>query len=150
MNLVLLCFCSIVVARYFEKRMKVASIAHSILFIIMAFFFLFDSGFSLIDEAMINIFGKNNFILIHDALVQASPIYQGTISVLLIMEIVVYATLSFIAIIALIKGIKKAIAKTKFTYNYVLPVQTEAINIPTGEDLRSYQNTYLVLSHLRN
>ena len=130
--------------------MKVASIAHAILFIVMAFFFLFDSGFTLVDEAMMNLFGKQNFIIIHDALVEASPIYQNTMSVLLIMEIIVYMMLSFIAILALIKGLKKAITMIKTKYNYVLNVQSEAVEIPTGEYFHSYQNTYLVLSQLRN
>ena len=150
MNLVLLCLTSILLGRYFERKMPVASIAHAVMFIVMAFLFLFHSDFALVDQAMINIFGETNFYIVHDALVETAHIYRGAISTLLIMEIVTITISAVIAVVVLIKAIKKIFSK--FNYGFRADIQTlnYAYNIPANEQVSNNRNRYLLLKHLRN
>ena len=150
MSLVLLCVCSVFAGRYLEKKMKVASIAHSVLFIFMGFFFLFNSGFTLIDTAMINMFGQEAFDEIHEALAASETIYGVTMSSLFIMEVVVYAILCIVAIVASIKGFKKLIAVLRVNSIKVSEGVLHLEERPTNNLITNYQGTYLVLAHLRN
>lgn len=150
MSLILLCVCSVFTGRYLEKRMKIASIAHSVLFIVMAFFFLFNSGFTLIDTAMINMVGQEAFDEIHEAFVATKVIYGVTMSSLFVMELAVYIILCIVALVALVKGFKKLICKLRVR-NIVV---TEDILLkedhPTTNLINNYQGNYLVFAHLRN
>lgn len=150
MNLVLLCVSSIFLGRFLEKRMRVASIAHSVLFIISAFFFLFDSGFELIDYAMINIFGDEIFHMMQEALIDAGNFYGIAFSALFVLEFISYVLLCVVAIITVIKGFKKIIEKWRIKGLVVSKTSEVEQCSPFVRKEISYQGTYLVLSHLRN
>ena len=150
MNLILLCLTSILLGRYFEKRMHVATVAHAVMFIVLSFLFLFHSGFALIDQAAINMFGQENFDIVHEALVETSTIYQSTISALLVMEIVVYSISAFVAVVLVIKGIKKLFKKFNFGFKVDLHTLNYDYNVPSIEQDVNSRNRYLILKHLRN
>ena len=150
MNLLLLCTTSIFLGRYFEKKMPVASIAHAVMFIVIAFLFLFHSDIALVDQAMINLFGEENFYIVHDALVETSHIYRGAISTLLMMELVVYAILCAIAAVVLIKAIKKIFAKFNYGFKANINKLNYVYNVPSIEHDVNSRDRYLLLQHLRN
>ncbi len=150
MKLILLCVCSVFVGRYIEKRMKIASIAHSVLFIVMAFFFLFNSGFAVIDIAMINMVGQEAFNEIHEAFVATETIYGVTLSSLFVMELAVYIILCVVAIVALVKGFKKLICKLRVRNIVVMEDILLEEDHPTTNLINNYQGNYLVFAHLRN
>ena len=150
MNLVLLCLTSILLGRYFERKMPVASIAHAVMFIVMAFLFLFHSDFALVDQAMINLFGETNFYIVHDALVETAVIYRSAISSLLVMEIVVITVTALVAAVLLIKAIKKVFAKFNSGFNANIKTLNFAYNVPSIEQDVNDRNRYLLLKHLRN
>lgn len=152
MDLILLCICSVIIARCLERRMRVASIAHAILFIVLAFFFLFTTDFKAINYAMSNMFGEKNFLIIRNALLDASPFYRSAISTLFIMDIVIEIMACIAAIIVLVKSFRKfskginlkkvqiIIKNTLFKYRL----------IPNKVLLENNRDKYIVLQHLRN
>ena len=130
--------------------MKVASIAHSILFIFVSFLFLFNSGFAFIDEAMINMLGEENFLEAQEAIVYAENFYGAAISSLFIIEIIVYTSICIVAITFTIKGFKKLMLKARFKSIVLLKEQIITSLNPTLALDNNEQGTYLVLGHLRN
>lgn len=150
MNLVLLCVGSVFLARYLERRMRVASIAHSVLFIVLAFLFLFNSGFAIIDQAMINIVGEMYFYEFQEAIRSAEIFYGVAFSTLFVLEYTNYLILSIVTIIWLVKGFKKLIQKFRIKHlkllckNYIFEEEANNVN-----EVNS-QGTYLLLAHLRN
>jgi hypothetical protein len=150
MNLVLLCVSSIFLGRFLERRMKVASIAHSILFIVASFFFLFDSGFKIIDYAMINIFGEEIFYVMQESLRSASNFYGIAFSALFVLEFISYYLICIVAIIAVIKGFRKIIERWRIRKLVLLRTEQVEHYSPLIREEISYQGTYLVLAHLRN
>jgi len=150
MNLILLCVSSIFLARFLEKRMRVASIAHAVLFIVISFAFLFNSGFALVDRAMINLFGEEDFNLVHESLVANEHLFAGSISGLLIIETITFISISIVAIIGLIKGFKKLLEKFSPGFKFNLD-STETTYVHSFESvLHNHQFRYLILKHLRN
>ena len=150
MNLILLCLTSMLLGRYFEKKMPVASIAHAVMFIVMAFLFLFHSDIALVDRAMINIFGEENFYIVHDALVETAIIYRSAISSLLVMEIVVMTISAVVTVVLLIKAVKKVLSKFNYGFKVNLSKFSFDNYVPANENDSNNRNRYLILKHLRN
>ena len=129
MNLILLCVSSIFLGRYLEKKMRVASVAHSVLFIFCSFLFLFNSGFKLIDTAMINIFGEEIFYIVQDTLIATSKIHNVVISSFLMIEFFNYIMTSLVAVVVIIKGFKKLLEKYRVRLVTYVPQAKKVINI---------------------
>lgn len=151
-NIVLLCIGSVFLARVLERKMKVASIAHSVLFIMMSMYFLLTSNNEMIALAMSNIFGKEYYALIHNALVETAEIYQITMITLFAFESFLVALVAFIAVLAFIKASKYILRKIRSNLiiknvdNYIPQFAFSSLSRP----INNKQGTYLVLSHFRN
>ena len=151
-DLVLLCVGSVFLARVLEKKMTVASIAHSVLFIMMSMYFLLTSNNEMIAFAMSNVFGKEYYTLIHNALVETAEIYQITMITLFTFELFLIGLVSFIAVLTFIKASKYILRKIhsnlviKNTGNYIPQIDFSSLSRP----INNKQGTYLVLSQLRN
>ena len=142
-----------VIARYLDrKKYKVASIAHSILFIFLSFVFTLATDIHIFVVAATNILGEEYYNAIHEALVMAIPSTCGSLSALLVIELVLYIFLPIFAAIIVAKQIKEQLMKIKMRKpNY----EFGYLNIQNGfnpiEDQRYSQNkTYLVLGRLLN
>ena len=133
------------------KRMKVASIAHSVLFIFMSLYFLLTSENPTIAFAMTNIFGEFYYNVIHSTVIETAHIYTVTMAVLFAFEMLLYVTIAFMSVLAVVKLIQK-IFKNNDLIGFVLPnyfslEQKISYNPEMGVNK---QGTYLVLSQLRN
>ena len=144
---------SIVIARYLDrKKYRVASIAHSILFIFLSFVFVLSTDIPVFVIASTNIFGEEYYSAIHEALVMTISTTKGSLSAFLVIELVIYIFLPIFAAIIVAKQIKEQLMKIKMRKpNY----EFGYLNIQNGfnpiEDQRYSQNkTYLVLGRLLN
>lgn len=151
MDLILLCFCSIIIARCLEKRMRIASVAYAILFIVLSFFSLFSTGFALVDQAMINIFGENLFNAIREGLMEASPIYRSAFGTLFFVSIIIDVITSITALVLIIKGFRKFSKVVNFT-KAPLFIKNAFLKLRLLPDVlidNNSRNQYLVLQQLR-
>ena len=150
-NLLLLCICSIFLARAMEGKMKVASIAHSILFIFMSLFYLLTTNFEPIVFAMRNIFGEYYYSLLHNTLLEVSTGYTITMFALFVVEFLAFFIVAAISVHAFLKAIKFLLKKARIHYHKInTGFVKQDYNLETGSNNLNKQNTYLVLSQLRN
>ena len=150
-NLLLLTVCSIFLARVMEKRMKVASVAHAILFIVMSFYYLLTSNFELIQFAMRNIFGETYYGILHNALLETAGYYQVTMFALFFVETITICFTAFLSFMLILKQMKYLMNKIQsrpilHTNSHLIP--DYAYN--PGMGINNKQDSYLVLAHLRN
>lgn len=152
MNLVLLCICSIFLARVMEGKMKVASIAHSILFIFMAMFYLLTSNNEMITFAMKNIFGEHYYSLLHNTFTEVATGYTITMFALFIVEFIAFFVVGLVSLLGLIKAFKYILKSVRVWHNAKINTGylNQDYNLETGFNNFNKQNTYLVLSQLRN
>ena len=151
MNLVLLCVCSIVLARVLSKKMMVASIAHSILFIMMSVHFLLASENEYIMLAMETILGKQYYEFIHNGLIEVSQIYSITMIALFSFELLMSLFTAFFAVLFLVRKIEETIKHIRS--QYILDddtTPTYKLDYNPSMGLYNKQGTYLVLAQLRN
>ena len=153
MEFFLLLFCSVVIARYLEKRMKVASIAYSVLFILVSTFYFFGSDFKLFVMAGKNMLGESDYTSIHNALKEGVLFVNFSLSAIFIIDMIVTMITVVVSTIAIIKGIKKLIQKIKISRinSFVrIKVLFESVLNPHKVHINDESNEYLVLCQLRN
>ncbi len=152
MDLILLCVCSIVIARCLERKMRVASVAHAILFIVLAFFSLFTTDLKLVSQAMINVMSEEKYVIIRNALMSASHFYRGAFSVLFIIDVAIEVMACIAAIILIVKGYKKFFKKIDLqkVRIYIKNIVQEFRLLPNKVLINNNRNQYLVLQQLRN
>ena len=131
--------------------MKVASIAHSVLFILMSLYYLFTSNAEIIRFALTNIVGEHYYGLIHSTFVETAGYYQVTIFALFFLESSMVLLTAFIAFMGIIKGMKYLLKRiqSKFVIRSNNYVPTSIYNPAMGNHTNK-QGTYLVLAQLRN
>lgn len=151
MNLLLLCVCSIFLARFLEGKMKVASIAHSVLFIFMGVYFLFTSENYWINFAMNNLVGEYYYNVFHDAFIEAAQVYTITMITLFVTEFIICSITALLAMRLLIKGIRYLLSKGRNNKSFIKVFFNIGQNNEANHaSLSNKQNTYLVFSQLRN
>ena len=106
---IILIICSIFIARFLEKRYKVATICHAILFIVASVIHLFTSDVGFTMYAMQNIVGKYWYPIIRSSFEGGAWIFNLSVSSLFVVEFATYLILSIVAIVSLIKGFKKLV-----------------------------------------
>ena len=151
-DLILLCVGSVFLARVLEKRMTVASIAHSVLFIMMSMYFLLTSKVEMIMYAMSNIFGKEYYTLIHNALLETREVYRITMIGLFAFESFLVGLIAFMTVLGFIKASKYILRKIhsnlviKNIDKHIPQIDFSSLSRP----INNKQGTFLVLSQLRN
>ena len=152
MEVILILICSVLAARFLEKKMRVASIAHAILFICCSVFYFFGSDFKLFAYAAKNMIGENNYAVIHSALKDGVRFVNFSLSGIYVIEVLVFGTIAIVSTILFIKGLKK-VAKKIHIKSFILklkqPIEqgnffTQIVNCING------RHNYLVLGQLRN
>lgn len=68
MELILLCLTAIFIAKYAEKHSSAITIAHAVLFIVLAFLSLFTTNISAVQGIMEHICGADNYWLVREAM----------------------------------------------------------------------------------
>lgn len=148
----ILLICSIFIARFLEKKYRVASVAHAILFIILSLVYLFASKNSYISFGLTNIVGEKAYHVIHEMLVDNVKFFNSGISALLITEIVTYTIVSVFAVVAAIKGIKKLVKCIKINQKGLVinNFATETGLYPCRDNIDTFSKTYLIFGKLLN
>lgn len=72
MDVLLLCISAILIARYAEKRSKIVTVVHTVLFIVLLAFSCFTTPFAPVREAVSSLIGAESYILISGAI--ATPV----------------------------------------------------------------------------
>ena len=152
MEVALILICSVLAARFLEKRMRVASIAHAILFIVCSVFYLFGSEFKLFVFAAQNMIGKNNYAIIHSALKEGVTFVNFSLSSIYVIEVIVFGTIAIVSTVLFIKGLQKAAKRIKiksFILKLEQPVDNGNFFNQIVQTINGRHN-YLVLGQLRN
>lgn len=151
MEIILVIICSIIAARYLERKMKVASIAYSVLFVFSSVFYLFSSDFKWFVIASKNILGQY-YPIVHETLRSGITIANFSLSAIIVLDTLIAFTIAVVSTIVAIKGIKKLLSKIKFKQTRLV-YKANLINDdlrPNLVQINNGRNNYLVLCQLRN
>ena len=135
-----------------EKKYKIASILHAILFIVQLVFFLFSTDLAFIKEAMVNMIGKNAYQVVHEVLTVPSIFVNGGISALLILDVSIFIFLPLLSIVVIADKIKDTFKQINVRTNIKIIV-SYIINLvldPIKDFKHNKNETYLILQKLRN
>ena len=149
---IILIVCSIFIARFLEKRYKVATIAHAILFIVASVIHLFTSNVSFTMYAMQNIVGKYWYEIVRSVFEEGAVFFNITISSILVVEIISYIIFSIFAIVSLIKGFKKLIKYFQVKNNnpIIVSYYPQPDLSPIRVQIDNSSKTYLMFGRLLN
>ena len=152
-ELILLFTLSILTARFLEKRYKVASIAHSILFIVMTFVYLLVWDFTPIKEMWTSWMGEEMYDIVSGALKDPMPFFNAGISSFMVFEVFIFLVLPILSIVAFVDKFKEQIKKIVINLRYRDQLNDPVINMGINPDngfIDTYNETYLVFGKLLN
>ena len=151
-DLILLLLLSVISARLLEKRYKVASIAHAILFIVQSAIFIFTTDISFIRVAMINLIGEKSYILVNNILSIPSFITIGGISAVVMVDLSILVFLPLLSIILFVDEIRREFKKVRYkvSIKYIIEYVIVLVGVPLKSFSPAKDNTYLELLQLRN
>lgn len=153
MEYIVFCLCSIIVARYVEKKSRVVSIAHDILFILLSFAFFFATNNKYIVDVVVRIVGKDFYNTVHTAITASTPFLRFGFSSLFVIEFMIFFIFALAAIIIFIKGLKETSKKIRLkTLNDVklLGSILKKEDQPTKETVKYSQYKYLLNCKFNN
>ncbi|MBO4668042.1 MAG: hypothetical protein J5666_07980 [Bacilli bacterium] len=104
---------NIILSRLLEKRMKVASILHTAIFVIIFFLMLFTVDMGIIESLLVKLIGEQNYLLIHESLIYDLTIKNVSISSLLVIEESLIITFAIFLVLCFSRFIKKLIGELK-------------------------------------
>ena len=151
-ELIILVICSIVIARFLEKKYRAASVAHAILFIVLSLTYIFASDFPLFVMVGKTWIGNTYYQQLHQALRGGVMIVNISMSALFVVELVTFAIAAIVSVVALIKWIKKLskIIRTKNSTSFFVEPFHYSNNEPKTNYINSNQGNYLVFARLLN
>ena len=153
MEYIVFCICSIIIARYVEKKSRVISIAHDILFIFLSIAFFFATNNSYIANVAIKVVGNSYYEMIHGALTDSSIFIIQGFSTLFIIEFAIMFIIAMVTIVAFIKGFKKMAKKIRVKSLNDVKLLTSCLNKeekPSKERIQLTQHKYLLDCQLLN
>lgn len=107
MLLILLYFlASIIIARYLSKKMKIASVVHSIFFIVITVFMLLICDTKFISDFWKNVFGEDSYKTLYDAISSKYTNDTFEINSIITLEFTLFASYALMLFIVLVKTIK--------------------------------------------
>lgn len=118
MKYLLLIVCSIISARFLEKKYKVASIAHTVLFVLMSFIYLTSSEIPMIQFAMKNILTEPYYIALNEIISETIFGFHIGVSTLFIVEFITYTIVSIVSVFVAIKTIKGLVKRVRLLRNH--------------------------------
>ena len=151
-DLILLLLLSVISARLLERKYKVASIVHAILFIVQAAIFIFTTEIPFVRYAMMNMVGKNAYNLVNSILSIPSFITIGGISAVVMVDLSILVFLPLLSIILFIDRIREEFKKVRYkvSIKYIIEYVIVLVGLPLKTFNPTKDNTYLELSQLRN
>ena len=151
-NFVLLLISSIIVARFLEKRYRIASLFHAVLFLFLALVYMFSSDSAFFVTVCKNMVGNTYYASLHEVLTQHMTTISASFSVYMIVEYVTLLIVGMVSIVATVKALKKLASKIKI--DQLSDVKTEQPfifkTVCNCDREISYRKTYLELGHLLN
>ena len=152
MEIILLLICSVILARYLERKMKVASIAYSVLFTVSFAYYLFGSDIKFFAIAARNMVGADYYELIHEVLNGGVLIANLSLSSIIIINAVIYLIVGIVSVALFIKGLKKLVSKAKFNKKFVFDFVDHPMDLSPveGVQIQNFSNIYLLLCQFRN
>ena len=153
MEYIIFCICSVVIARYVEKKSRIVAIAHDILFILLSFAFFFASNNPTISSIVLRIVNKDIYNTVHNALVQSSYFIRGGFSVFFIIEGSICLIAAIASIIIFIKSLKELAKKIRIkTLNDVKLVVRYIVKDekPSVYNIHNNEYKYLLNCKLQN
>lgn len=113
MEYLIFCLCSIILARYIEKKSRVIAIAHDILFIALSMAFFFATDNKNVVNIVLKIVDKDIYNTIHIALVESQTYINIGFSTFFIIEAIIFTTIALAAVIVFIKSLKEEAKKIR-------------------------------------
>ena len=152
-ELIIFFLCSVLIARCLEKRYKIASMAHAVLFVFLGLVWVFTSEIELIEFAARNMVGDFYYEVLKEALTERMTMFHLGFSALLMAEAAIYMTIAIASIVIFFKGLKKLGKLIKFndrplaaSFGFAAPAKPILANAYPG----NRRDTYLETRRLRN
>ena len=139
---------SIIIARWLDKRMRVAAIFHSVMFIFITVYLLLLSNTSFIVNAFESILGPNTYTTFKEALYDCHSHFSSEISVFAIIESVLLSLTIVVLSVTAVKVIDKTIKLFEHEFLILKELLTKTEH-NLAETLQS-KKIYLVFCRLLN
>lgn len=151
-ELVLLVVLSVFTERLLRKRYKIASIAHSVLFVFLFIMFMFTTDFKPIQNFMISWMGKVYYESLYDAMTIPVKALDYGISGVLAIDIAMFVLIPLVSVVAIINEEKEHFKGIKIIYDYFrfLLVNLLIFFAPHKSYEVSKKHIYLVFGRLLN
>ena len=153
LELIILIALSVITARLLSKRYKVASIAHSVLFIIVSAIYLFTTDVAFIKLAMVNMMGETNYEIVRDVFSAPAFYVHAGVSTILMLDMAIFVFIPLLSIIAIVKEVKEQFKELKLQKADLSTFFKSLIILVFNpfKDFKHTQNeTYLILGRLLN
>ena len=111
--LILYCVLSVIIARWLEKRMRLAAIFHSIMFVIITIYLLLLCDARYLVNAFELLLGKESYEAFKDALLTSYYAYSFEISVFAILEMMLLFLSIIVLAVTAVTVIEKAISSVR-------------------------------------
>ena len=148
MWLVLYFIISIIIARYLDKKMRVATVFHSIMFIIITCYLLLLSNTSFIVNAFEHLLGKDTYNIFKEALYEYNTYFSAEISAFAVIESILLTLTVVVLSVTAVKVVNKTIELFKHGF-LVLKGYIRNNGLNLAESLQS-KKIYLVFCRLLN
>ena len=153
MEYIIFCICSVILARFLEKKSRVISIAHDILFILLSLSFFFATNNSYIASITMKVVGKDIYTTIHEAMTASSMYIRFGFSTFFIIEVTIIGIVATVAIILFIRSLKETAKKIRVkTLNDIklIVVALKQEETPAKETIKYSQNKFLLNCRFNN
>ena len=134
---------NVILARLLSKKLRVASIAHSVVYVIVGALLLFSLDNSFIREYLIKIVGEANYYLLNESLESKLQINSVSISSMLVVQESIYSAFAILVILFFVKFVRKLISRFCISYQFRLDVNEEEETYSLEEEQRKRKKIYL-------
>ena len=114
---------NIILARILSKKLRIAGMVHAIVFVVIAFLYMFTLDNDFIRGHLTKVVGEANYYLLNDSLVYKLQANNISISSVLVIEESTFAASCILFLLFFVKYIKKIIDELKLHYQLPLEVK---------------------------
>ena len=146
----ILIFLSIITARLLDKRYKVASIAHAVLFIFVSFVISVCSDWEPLVNIYTNWMGEEYYLSLKEALEDSELYLNSGLSTITLLEVIIFIFVPLLSIFTIVEEIRERLKQARVKRNFSLckPIIT---NLYPIKDFKHTENKiFLTFGHLLN
>ena len=106
---------NVILARILSKRLRIAAVVHSIVYVVVGALLLFSVDSDFIRNYLIKFVGEANYYLLNDSLVSKLQINNVSISSIIVVEEASYSALAILVLMFFVKFVRKIISQFRIS-----------------------------------